>query len=100
MYKQGFFIFTKPCSRLSALVASMVMLESTVEEAVTIERESGDSWELPVREAVLFARERGRTTVVVVHSWQLNPDSLADFETVGVNGNGRAASVNSREVAA
>jgi hypothetical protein len=65
----------------------MVMLKSTVEEAVTVEREN-DPWELPVREAVLVAREHGRTAVVVVHSWQLNQDSLADFEAVGVNGNG------------
>jgi hypothetical protein len=73
------------------------MLRSTVEEAVTVESDR-EPWELPVREAVRTAREQGRIPVVVVHGWSL-PRSESDFEAVsvreGVNGNGRAAPVNS-----
>lgn len=82
-----------------SLVASMVMLKSTVEEAVTVESK-GNSWELPVRKAVHKARSRGRTPVVVVHSWSLSESN--DFETLiaaqAVNGNGRPASVNRARV--
>jgi hypothetical protein len=42
--------------------------KSTIEEAVTVEREA-EPWEPSIREAVRSAHEQGRVPVVVVYGW-------------------------------
>jgi hypothetical protein len=86
----------KTVLRRKIAVALMVMqkVKSTVEEAVTVEREN-DPWEPPVREAVRSAREQGRIAVIVVHGWDFSRSlEPAGFEEALVRSE---KSVNSAE---
>jgi hypothetical protein len=74
--------------------------KSTIEEAVTIERED-EPWEPSIREAVRGAREEGRVPVVVVYGWTFlqaaESDEFTALAREGVNGSRSDASVNSTE---